>query len=162
MIDSRLISIFVLAVPLLALQSCATLQRRDPLQVTVAGLEPLEGQGMELRMLVKLRVQNPNDAPVDFNGASLEMNVQGKTFATGVSADGGSVPRFGETIITVPVTASAFRMLGQAVEMYRHGPNGSITYEMKGKLNSSGFSSTRFQTQGEFNLPTTTAVDDAK
>ena len=33
--------------------------QRDPLQVTVAGIEPLESQGMEMRMLVKLRIQNP-------------------------------------------------------------------------------------------------------
>src|SRR5262245_43914380 len=52
----------------IAAGACASLQRTEPLQVTVAGIEPMQGQGMELRMLVKLRVQNPNDAPVDFNG----------------------------------------------------------------------------------------------
>src|SRR5215510_2350540 len=92
---------------------CASLQTRDPLQVTVAGIEPLQGQGMELRLLVKLRVQNPNDAPVDYNGVAVEMNVQGKTFATGVSDAQGSVPRFGEALVEVPVTASAFRMMRQ-------------------------------------------------
>ena len=89
---------------------CASLQNRDPLQVTVAGVEPLQGQGMELRLLVKLRVQNPNDAPVDYNGVAIEMGVQGKTFGTGVSDAQGSVPRFGESVIEVPMTISAFRM----------------------------------------------------
>src|SRR5262245_38182537 len=98
---------------------CASLQGRDPLQVTVAGVEPLQSQGLELRMLVKLRVQNPNDAPVDYNGVALEMDVQGKTFATGVSDAQGSVPRFGDALISVPVTASAFRMAGQALGMMR-------------------------------------------
>ena len=36
-----------------------------------------------------------NDLPLDFNGVSVTMNVQGKRFATGVSDAGGSVPRFG-------------------------------------------------------------------
>jgi len=151
----RLIGVLVLACMQLALEGCATPQGRDPLQVTVAGIEPLEGEGMELRMLVKLRVQNPNDAPVEYNGVALEMNVQGKTFATGVSDAGGTVPRFGEAIITVPVTISAFHMLGQAFDMIRGGGSGKITYEMKGKLNGSGFNSTHFRTQGEFNLPAT-------
>jgi hypothetical protein len=62
---------------------CATLRGEDPLQVTVAGIEPLQGEGMELRLMVKLRVQNPNDAPLDYRGVALEMNVQGKTFASG-------------------------------------------------------------------------------
>ena len=59
--------------------SCASLQPRDPLQVTVAGIEPLQGQGLELRMNLKLRVQNPNDAPVEYNGVAVQMDVQGKT-----------------------------------------------------------------------------------
>ena len=148
-----LTAVMVLAVAPLALQGCAIFQGRDPLQVTVLGVEPLESQGMELRMLVKLGVQNPNDAPIDYNGVALEMNVQGKTFATGVSDASGSVPRFGEAVITVPVTVSAFHMFGEAFEMMRGGGSGKITYEMKGKLNGSGFNSTHFRSQGELDLP---------
>jgi LEA14-like dessication related protein len=113
---------------------------------------------MEMRLLVKLRVQNPNDAPIDYNGVALEMDVQGKTFATGVSDAAGTVPRFGESVITVPVTVSAFRMLGQAVALIRSGASGKVTYEMRGKLNGSGFSSTHFRTQGEFDLAATRAT----
>jgi LEA14-like dessication related protein len=138
---------------------CASMQKRDPLQVTVAGVEPLQGQGMELRMLVKLRVQNPNDAPVNYNGVALEMNVQGKTFATGVSDASGSVPRFGESVIEVPVTASAFRMARQALGMMKGGGAGmsKISYELKGKLSGSGFSTVRFENKGDLELPTGTA-----
>jgi LEA14-like dessication related protein len=132
---------------------CASLQSRDPLQVTVAGIEPLEGQGMELRLLVKLRVQNPNDAPVEYNGVAVEVNVQGKTFATGVSDALGSVPRFGETLIEIPVTASAFRMARQALGLM-NGAGGPIRYQLSGKLNGSGFSSVRFRNEGDLQLPT--------
>lgn len=137
---------------LLALAGCASLQNKDPLQVTVAGIEPLQGQGFELRLNVKLRVQNPNDTPVEFNGVAVEMNVQGKTFATGVADLSGTVPRFGESVLTVPVTISAFRMARQAMGLMKGGSVNKIDYEMKGKL-SSGFSPTRFVTQGSFDLP---------
>jgi LEA14-like dessication related protein len=137
------------------LSACTAMQVRDPPQVTVAGIEPLQGEGMELRMLVKLRVQNPNDVAIDYNGVALEMDVLGKTFATGVSDEGGTIPRFGETVISVPVTASAFRMAQQAVGMMSGKPVETIDYEMKGKLSSSMFSSVRFETKGEFTLPTT-------
>jgi len=157
----RMIAVATLAVLPWGLQSCAALQSRDPLHVAVVGIEPLEGQGLELRMLVKLRVQNPNDAPIDYNGVALEMKARGKTFASGVSDVGGSVPRFGEAVISVPVTVSAFGMLGQAVDMLRSGANGPITYEMTGKLNSSSFNSTHFRTQGELSLPGTGAADRA-
>jgi LEA14-like dessication related protein len=144
--------ILIIALALLALAGCATLQDRDPLQVTVAGIEPLPGQGLELRMLVKLRVQNPNDAPVDYNGLAVEMAVQGKTFATGVADARGNVPRFGETIIEIPVTVSAFRMMRQAVGVIQGRGAEKITYELKGKLNGPTFRSMRFNTRGELDL----------
>ena len=160
MIVPRLLAVTVVALTPLSLQGCAIFQRSDPLQVTVAGIEPMEGQGqgLELRLLVKLRVQNPNDAPIDYNGVAVEMIVQGKTFATGVSDASGTVPRFGETVITVPVTASAFRMLSQAFGLVQSGGSGKITYEMTGKLNGSGFNSVHFRAQGEFDLAGTSAT----
>ncbi len=143
---------------ILALAGCASLQTRDPLQVTVAGIEPLQGQGMELRLGVKLRVQNPNDVPVDYDGVALQMIVQGKTLASGVSDARGSVPRFGESVIEVPVTISGFRMARQALGLMKDGANiDKIAYEMKGKLNGSAFNTVRFQTKGEFELPTQNA-----
>ena len=151
--------LIVITAVLLVPSGCATLKGGDPLQVTVAGIEPQEGQGLELRMLVKLRVQNPNDAPIDYDGVSVEMNVQGKSFASGVSDARGSVPRFGDAVISVPVTISAFRMAGQALSLLRNGATDKIAYEMKGKLHGSTFNSTHFQTQGELELPT--AADDA-
>src|SRR5690349_20179774 len=154
-----LISLTALSLLVAMTSGCASMKAKDPLQVTVAGVESIPGEGMELRLLVKLRVQNPNDTPVDYNGVAVEMNVQGKTFATGVSDAHGNVPRFGESVIEVPVTASAFRMARQALGMVKGmkggatGP-GKIAYEMKGKLNGSGFSAVRFQNTGEFELPT--------
>jgi LEA14-like dessication related protein len=138
--------------------ACALMQSRDPLQVTVAGIEPLEGEGLEMRMLVKLRVQNPNDEPIDYKGVAVEMEVQGKSFATGVSAESGNVPGFGESVIAVPVTISTMNLVRQALDMMKGagtgtGP-GKIAYEMKGKLSSPGFSATRFSTKGDLELPT--------
>lgn len=149
--------IVLLAVAVLALGGCASLQSGDPLQVTVAGIEPLEGEGLELRMLVKLRVQNPNDEPLDYNGAYLKLEVLDKTFATGVSDQGGSVPRFGEAVIAVPVTVSAFRMVRYALGMLDGKPVEKVTFELSGKLNRSAFSAVRFKSAGEIDLRTATA-----
>lgn len=132
------------------LAACSALPNRDPPQVTVAGIEPLQGQGLEMRMLVKLRVQNPNDAPIDYRGVALTMDVQGKTLASGVSDSSGTVPGFGEAVIAVPVSISAFRMARQALALKDN--TGKIAYEMKGKLSSSGFATKRFSANGEFDL----------
>jgi LEA14-like dessication related protein len=154
----------LLALAAALLASCAALQTRDPLQVTVAGIEPLQGQGMELRMLVKLRVQNPNDSAIDYNGVSVKIDVQGNTFATGVSDESGSVPRFGESVINVPVTVSAMRMVRQAIGLMgsaskgdREGP-GKVSYSLTGKLNGPTFRSVRFEASGELELPSAPAT----
>jgi hypothetical protein len=145
---------FALAAMLLA--ACAALQTRDPLQVTVAGIEPMQGQGMELRMLVKLRVQNPNDSAVDYDGVSIKIDVQGSTFATGVSDERGTVPRFGESVISVPVTASAMRMVRGALGMMGNkspAAGRKVSYSLTGKLHGSAFSSVRFESKGDLELP---------
>lgn len=144
----------------LALAACTGLPQRDPLQVTVSGVEGLPGEGLEFRMLLKLRVQNPNDTPVVFDGVYVNLEVQGRTFATGVSDASGTVPRFGETVIVVPVTVSAMRMARQVMGMLDGEPVDSIRYDMTGKLDGAGFSDVRFRSQGEFTLPDPAAGGD--
>jgi LEA14-like dessication related protein len=140
---------------------CATLPDEDPLEVTVAGIEPLEGEGMELRMNVKLRVQNPNDAPLDYDGAYVKLEVQGRTFATGVADVAGSVPRFGESVIVVPVTASMLRVVRNVVGMMQDEPPEQVRYRMTGKLSTTGLGSKRFTTEGDFKLPAGTVHRDS-
>jgi LEA14-like dessication related protein len=143
----------LLAFSVLVSSGCANLPRREPIDVIMVGVEPLQGEGLELRMLVKLRLQNPNDLPLDFNGVSVTMNVQGKRFATGVSDAGGSVPRFGEAIVNVPVSVSVLRIARQAVGVMAKEFRGALTYEMNGKLAGPAFNSVRFKSNGEFTLP---------
>jgi LEA14-like dessication related protein len=115
----------------------------------MVGVEPLQGEGLELRMLVKLRIQNPNDLPLDFNGVSVQMDVQGKSFATGVSDAGGSVPRYGETIVNVPVSISMFRIAREAIGVMTNEYQGKLGFEMSGKLSGPAFNSVRFKSKGE-------------
>ena len=143
-----------IAAALSLLASCAMLPGHDPLQVTVAGIESVEGQGMEWRMLVTLRVQNPNDTPVEYDGAYLKMDILDSAFATGVSDERGTVPRFGEALVRVPVTVSTVNIVRQVIGFAAGGKAPDrISYRLEGKLNSPGFGSTRFDSHGEIALP---------
>ncbi len=144
----------LVALAVLTLSGCASLLTSDPLQVTVASVESLPGEGLELRMLVKLRVQNPNEAPIDYSGVYVKLDVQGRTFATGVSDQRGTIAGFSEAIVSVPVSVSVLRMARQVMGMLDGQPVDTIRYDMRGKLNSSALRSLRFQSQGEFALPT--------
>ncbi len=138
----------------LVLTGCAGLMPNQNMpKVDVAGIESLPGHGMELRLAVKLRVLNPSDNPIEFNGVFVEMDVQGKSFASGVSDISGSVPRYGETVITVPVSISALAVLRQALSFAGKDRFGDLAYEIRGKIAGPGFDSHRFSSQGEFKLP---------
>jgi LEA14-like dessication related protein len=138
---------------LLWLAGCATLTQPDALRVNVVGVEPLPGQGMELRFAVKLRVQNPNDLGVDYDGVAVDLELNGKNLATGVSDAKGSVPRFGETVIVVPVSISAFAALRQVLGYADASQRGEIPYTVSGKLAGSLFGSVRFSHSGTLKLP---------
>ncbi|CAB3688466.1 hypothetical protein LMG22037_02852 [Paraburkholderia phenoliruptrix] len=138
----------------LTLTACAGLFGGDPLRVNVAGIEPLEGQGLEMRFNVKLRVQNPNDSAVSFNGVSLDLDLNGKSFASGVSDQSGTVPRFGETVLNVPLTVPAFAAVRQAFAFAGAAESGQVPYVLRGKLAGGPFGTTRFIDQGTLSLPT--------
>jgi LEA14-like dessication related protein len=141
--------VLAMVAAVLMLTGCASLAGKDPLQVTVAGIEPMQekGEGLELRLLVRLRVQNPNSTPVSYDGTYVKVEVQGKTFATGVSDVGGTLPGFSEAIVEVPVTVSMLRMVRQVIGMKDDAPADAIRYSMSGKL---GYH--RFSAEGEFSL----------
>ncbi len=132
---------------------CSQLPLRDPLRISLVGIEPLPGQGLELRMAMKLRVQNPNDTPVDFDGVALDVDLRGLSFASGVSDQVGSVPRYGESVISVPVSVSAISVLRQGLS-FANGDRSSVTYAIRGKIGGSMLSGSTFKANGQIELPT--------
>lgn len=146
----RLLSVCLLA---LTLTACAAFFDHDPLNVQVAGIQPLPGEGLELRMAVKLRVQNPNDRPLDYDGVALELEINGRNLASGVSDASGTIPRFGETVLSVPMTISAFSAARQALGLAEHIGMDAVPYVLRGKLaGGSTFGTQRFIEKGTLNL----------
>ncbi|MFM0738538.1 LEA type 2 family protein [Paraburkholderia xenovorans] len=143
----------ILAIVTLTFSGCAGLFGGDPLRVNVAGIEPLAGQGLEMRFNIKLRVQNPNDSAMSFDGVSLDLELNGKPFASGVSDQSGSVPRFGETVVNVPLTVPAFAAVRQAFAFADAAQSGQIPYILRGKLAGGLTGTSRFVSQGTLSLP---------
>jgi LEA14-like dessication related protein len=145
-------AILVLAVPLM-LAGCATLANRDPLTIAVAGIEPLPGEGLELRLAIRVRVQNPNDTPLEYSGAALALDLNGRRLASGVSDLVGTVPRYGEAVLTIPVTISAFDMARQVLGFANAPDDREVRYRVRGKLEGGVFGTRRFSSDGTFELP---------
>lgn len=149
---TRLLMLFAAFV----LAGCAALQPNDPLRVEVVGIEPAESQGLELRLAIKLRIQNPNEGTVSYDGTALELEVNGKTLATGVSDQKGSVPRYGESILVVPVSISAMNAVRQALVFTDGKQRDELPYELpyvlRGKLAGGAFGTVRFTKEGSIGI----------
>jgi LEA14-like dessication related protein len=143
----------VLAVLLLSLGACSSLGMRDPLQIDLAGLEPLPGESMEMRFAVLLRVQNPNREVIDFHGVALELEVNGQPLASGVSDQSGQVPGFGEKVLRIPVSISAFSVMRQVWGAAGYEQGRDLPYELHGKLAGGLFGTHRFSASGTLNWP---------
>lgn len=143
---------------LLSLAACSTLGMRDPLKINLVGVEPLQGQGLEMRFAVKLRVQNPNDSVINYNGIALDLEVNNQPLASGVSNQSGQVPGFGEAVISVPVTISAFSAMRQAMGATGFKPEQGLPYKLSGKLAGGLFGTVRFSDTGTLDLPAPTTA----
>ena len=137
----------------LGLSACAGLRTRDPVRFNVVGLEPMLGAGMEMRLNLKVRLQNPNEQAIDYDGIAVELDVDKQTFASGVSTAKGSVPRYGETLLEIPVSVSALTAVRQAIAMLERRNLDSVPYELRAKLGGSLFSGQRFTERGTLKLP---------
>ncbi len=140
----------------LLLAGCAGLRRSDPVQVRVAGLEPLPGEGLEMRFLLKLRVQNPNDFALDYDGLALQIDLKDRDFASGVSDVRGSVPPFGEAVIGLPISVSPLSAVSQLLELDGADLD-RLPYSLRGKLGGGPLGTQRFSAHGTLALPVTRA-----
>ena len=153
-------ALVLLAVLTVLLAGCSTLGGADSPNVRVVGLEPLPNEGLEMRFALKLRVQNPNDATLLYDGLSVNLDLDGRGLASGVSNVTGEIPRFSESVITVPVSVSAFTVLRQILARAGNADNADdalikpIHYSLRGKLGSVGGGSAvaRFSDKGALDL----------
>ena len=143
----------LLIIALLAVVGCATLPSSDLLSIAIAGIEPLPGEGLELRLAIRVRIQNPNDTSLDYTGAALSLDLNGRKLATGVSDMTGTVPRYGEAVLTIPVTISAFDMARQVLGFANTPNERDVSYRVRGKLEAGLFGTRRFTEEGTFELP---------
>ncbi len=152
----RSVHTVILCLLLLSLSACALFPNRDPLNINVVGFEPLQSQDMEVRFAVKIRVQNPNETAIDYNGVALDLSVNGQPLASGVSDQSGSIGRFSETVLSVPVSVSAFSVLRQTLGLSQTQTLNNLPYVLRGKLAGGLFGTMRFTDSGKLSLPGST------
>jgi LEA14-like dessication related protein len=137
---------------LAAVSGCAGLPgRMQPLNVTLADVRPLQMGLLEQEYAMRIRVQNPNQREIPLQGVSFVVELNGKTFAKGVSRQTGSVPAFGDVVLDVTAISSLGDILEQ-VNAMRQGAPDWITYRLQGRLAHGSGSSVPFDSSGTLDL----------
>ena len=123
----------------LVLAGCSSLTKLETPRLSIVNVQVQKSDLFEQRLLVRLRVQNPNDRILPIRGITYRLEVQGEDFAQGASASPFDVPAFGEAEFDMTVTANmATALLRMAT---RRGASGkaveALDYRMVGKVSLS-------------------------
>lgn len=90
-------------ISLVALLGCAGIGKSlDPPRVNLSNVQFQDSRGLETVLQIELRVFNTNDIPILVKGLDCDLELNGRSFATGVSKVDREIPAFGTA--TVPVT----------------------------------------------------------
>lgn len=109
--------IFILLTGLLALLGCSSLgEYKERPRVSIAGVQVTEANLFEQRYRLQLRVQNPNPVNLPIRGLDYQVEVNGNTFATGVSDRAVVVPRYGSALVDV----EGISTLGSLIKQLKH------------------------------------------
>lgn len=151
----------ILATVTLLLSGCGALSPSfmKP-QVSLADIQVHEAKTLETAFLIQLRVSNPNDDPLDIQGISCEVELDGRRFATGLQGEPQTIPAYGSALVPVQVYASVLDMFSSVINMIQHAgePDAQIralNYRLVGRirLNEGGFfRNVPFESEGELKL----------
>jgi LEA14-like dessication related protein len=130
---------FLLGLPLFALQSgCAVLPRFEAPKLSVVGLKVQGGDFFSQRMLVRMRVFNPNDRELPIKGIAYRLEVGGADIGNGSTSSPFNVPAMGEAEFDMQITANLAGALGTLLS--RKNSSEPLSYRLVGDVSlSSGF-----------------------
>lgn len=110
---------------------CASLSGLEAPEVVLVDLQPLDGEALEQRFEVRLRIINPNDRDLAIDGVDFTLDVNGSRLTRGVSNEAVTVPRLGDAVVSVTATTTLFDLVRQVVKApYRK----NIDYELRGRV----------------------------
>ncbi|AAZ25028.1 LEA type 2 family protein [Colwellia psychrerythraea] len=127
------IRIFFVAA-LLFLSGCATmnLDYEEP-TIELVSFKALPANGFEQNFEIGLKLTNPNDFELPFNGISYQLSVAGEALAHGVAANIPTATAYGESRFVVPVSTS---LMGgfKVIRALMNSKGQDISYQLKAKL----------------------------
>jgi len=159
--QSAIFNVLFLFSTLLFLSGCAAMYglREEP-KISIADIQIQEIKALEGVFLIKLRVLNPNDVPLDLHAVNCDLEIDGRHFASGIADSQLSVPAYGTQLIPVTVYASVLDIVASVVDLMHTADTTTskgkqLPYTLRGTVGVSvrGFhKETPFISTGELSL----------
>ena len=128
--------ILLLVATLMLVSGCAGMgQRLESPRVKLASIQVKAVKGLETVFEIQLRVFNTNEAPLNVKGIECELELNGESFAVGVSKADIEIAAFDTRIIPVTVYTSVIDMVKGIHNLQK---DEQIQYELSGKLRLGG------------------------
>lgn len=146
--------LFLIALGVTAFWGCAGLgMRLEPPRVNLANIQVLEVRAFETVFQIEIRVINTNNVPLQMKGIDCELDVNGKTLASGVSGTKTTIPALGTGTVPVKVYSSVVDMVRSLLGLQEKE---KLEYRLKGRLQVEGGlmvpSTIPFESKGEISL----------
>jgi LEA14-like dessication related protein len=134
----RLLRLIASVVTATALAGCASALKLEAPQLSVISMKVQSADLFSQRMLVRMRVLNPNARELPVKGISYRIEVNDAELAQGLTDKAFVVPAMGEAEFDVQVTANLATALSQILS--RKGSSDTLDYRLVGSVAlSSGF-----------------------
>ena len=132
-VPSTIRLLFVVASIAGALSACASMGTGlEPPDVWLIGLEPLPAEGnLEQRLRLQLRVANPNDEALAFDGVSLTLDLNGQRLGRALGNERVTIPRLADDVIELTATTHVFAIVRQVMTLPQKE---GIDYEVRGRV----------------------------
>jgi LEA14-like dessication related protein len=117
---------------LTSLSSCALPYRdlEEP-RVQLVSVAPQQISFSGIKLLCRLRIDNPNDVSIPIKGGQFDLEVEGTQIAHGVLVDGFTVVARGSELVDVVVDVDSGRSLALAVQLLSTGET-ELDYALTG------------------------------
>jgi LEA14-like dessication related protein len=135
----RLLLMALAGLPLISLLgSCAVLPKLEAPKLSVVSLKMQGGDIFSQRVLVRMRVFNPNTRELPIEGLTYTIEVNDAELGNGGTASPFTVPAMGEAEFDMQITANLAGALAKLLT--RRSSSESLDYRLRGSVNlSSGF-----------------------
>lgn len=132
--------------------ACTTLTDEARPRVQLAGLQMLDATLMEQRFLARVRIQNRDRRPLEVEGLTFDLELNGQPFASGVSHRKLVLDGLSEGVVEVTLTSTLFGLIRQiqALQAQQEAP---FRYAFRGTLYVAGrIAGIPFSEEGEMAL----------